>query len=523
MEKRDLISHGKVKSDKTRTVIEEQSNNSGLTSQHKLNKIADNLVKDRDKQGDNPVIGDKMEEECGVFGIYDPSRKMDIANLTYLGLHSLQHRGQESAGICIGDKGSFDLYKDMGLVTNVFDEDKIKSLQGNRAIGHVRYSTSGSSLPVNAQPLLINSIKGELALAHNGNLVNGEKLRDKLEALGSIFHSSLDTEVIAHLVSRSLKNNVIDALVNSLHQLRGAFSLVAMTGDSLIAVRDPYGFRPLSLGKLDESWVVASETCAFDIIGAEYKRDIKPGEVLVINDNGIESFRYSEEKPHRFCIFEFIYFARPDSVIGGQNVHLARREMGRQLARESELDADLVIPVPSSGISAALGFAEEAGIPYEKGILRNKYVGRTFIQPTQEIRDLKVRIKLNPIKEIINDKKVVLVDDSIVRGTTSKQIIRMIREAGAAEVNMVISSPPVKAPCYYGLDTSRRKELIAGKKSINEIRDYIGADTLNYLSLDGLLNSIDAANYGYCTSCFDGESPLEKKICEGGSEDGINL
>jgi amidophosphoribosyltransferase len=509
MEKRHYISYGKLNSSFPTLKGQPQKENR-LSFKNEITK--------EESQ-------DKMEEECGVFGIYDPSDEADIANLTYLGLHSLQHRGQESAGICINNGESLDLYKDMGRVTNVFSQEQIKSLQGERAIGHVRYSTSGSSLPVNAQPLLINSIKGELALAHNGNLVNGNKLRKKLESLGSIFHSSLDTEVIAHLVSRSLKNGIIDAFIHSLNQLRGAFSIVAMSEDSLIAVRDPYGFRPLSLGKLGDCYVVASETCAFDIIGAELIRDIEPGEVLVINDSGIESYRYSEEKPNRFCIFEFIYFARPDSVIGGQNVHLARREMGRQLARETEVEADLVIPVPSSGISAALGFAEEADIPYEKGILRNKYVGRTFIQPTQQIRDLKVRIKLNPIKEIIKDKRVVLVDDSIVRGTTSKQIIRMVREAGAAEVHLAISSPPVTEPCFYGLDTSRRKELIAGKKSIDEIREYIGADSLTYLSLDGLLSSIDADGYGYCTSCFDGESPLVGSDIkeEGGILDGINL
>ena len=497
-------------------------------SNAKLNKIQsanksgiDNcqLLSETENNVDVPMEkGDKMEEECGVFGIYDPSGDYDIANLTYLGLHSLQHRGQESAGICINDDGNLKLHKDMGLVTNIFVEEEISVLKGSQAIGHVRYSTSGSSLPVNAQPLLINSIKGDLALAHNGNLVNGGSLRKKLESLGSIFHSTLDTEVIAHLVSRSLKNDINDAFIHSLNQLVGAFSLVAMTEDSLIAVRDSYGFRPLSLGKLDDCYVIASETCAFDIIGAEHIRDIEPGEVLVINESGIESYRYSEQKPHRFCIFEFIYFSRPDSVIGGQNVHLARREMGRQLARESDIDADLVIPVPSSGISSALGYASESGITYEKGILRNKYVGRTFIQPTQQIRDLKVRIKLNPIRGIIEGKKVVLIDDSIVRGTTSKQIIRMVREAGAKEVHMGISSPPVTNPCYYGLDTSRRKELIADKKSIEEISEYIGADSLTYLSLDGLLESINAEGYDYCTSCFNGECPLDKKDFNEGEE-----
>ncbi|MFW5855652.1 MAG: amidophosphoribosyltransferase [Bacillota bacterium] len=457
----------------------------------------------------NERLNDKMEEECGVFGIYNPNSRADTAHLTYLGLHALQHRGQESAGICINDRSEMKLHKDMGLVTNVLDEDIINSLQGEMAIGHVRYSTSGYSLPVNAQPLLINCIKGEMALAHNGNLVNGPELRKKLESLGSIFHSSLDTEVIAHLISRSLKNEMIEALRHSLHQLQGAFSLAMLTRDSLVAARDPHGFRPLSLGKLDDGYVIASESCAFDIIGAKRIRDVEPGEIIVINEDGITSYRFSEEKPQRFCVFEFIYFARPDSNICGQNVHLARKEMGRQLAREVEVEADLVVPVPSSGVSAAMGFAEEADISYEKGILRNKYVGRTFIQPTQRIRDLKVKIKLNPIREIIKDKKVILVDDSIVRGTTSRQIIRMIREAGAREVHLAISSPPVIHPCYYGLDTSRRKELIAQKKKKKEIKEYIGADSLTYLSLKGLLKTIDTDNYGYCTACFDGSDPLE--------------
>lgn len=461
---------------------------------------------------------DKMEEECGVFGIYKPGRDYDVANLSYLGLHSLQHRGQESAGICINNNGHFDLEKDMGFVNNVFNEDLIASLKGQMGIGHVRYSTTGSSRLVNAQPLLINCIKGEMALAHNGNLVNGKKLRNKLEDLGSIFHSDLDTEVLAHLVSHSLKNDIIEAFEDSLHQLKGAYSMVALTADSLIAVRDPHGFRPLSIGKIGDGYVVASETCAFDIIGAEYIRDIEPGEMVVIDDDGIDCFRFSEKRPHKFCIFEFLYFARPDSVIGGENVHLARRKMGRQLARESDIEADLVIPVPSSGISAALGYAEESGIPYEKGILRNKYVGRTFIQPTQKIRDLKVRLKLNPIKEIINGKKVVLIDDSIVRGTTSKQIINLIKEAGAAEVHMGISSPPVKEPCYYGLDTSKRQELIARKKSVSEICQHIGADSLSYLSLEGLIDSIDSDSYGYCTSCFNGESPLVRNRNKNGGE-----
>ncbi|GAB6099618.1 amidophosphoribosyltransferase [Halanaerocella petrolearia] len=452
---------------------------------------------------------DKMEEECGVFGVYAAADdKVDVANLTYLGLHALQHRGQESAGICVNDKGEFTNHRGMDLVTNVFDEEILEELTGQSAVGHVRYSTTGSSLLSNAQPLVTNSIKGELALAHNGNLVNGLKLRRNLEERGSIFHSTLDTEVIAHLAARSFKDDIVEALTHSLQKVKGAFSLVAMTEDSLVAARDPHGFRPLSIGKIGSSYVVASETCAFDIIGAEHVRDIEPGEIVLINDEGIESKYYGERTPYNFCVFEFIYFARPDSVIGGQNVQLARKEIGRQLARETDIEADLVVPVPSSGIPSALGFAEESGIPYEKGILRNRYVGRTFIQPTQEIRDLKVRIKLNPIRDIIEGKRIILVDDSIVRGTTSKQIIRMMKETGAKEVHLVISSPPVAYPCYYGLDTSRRQELIAAENSVEEICDHIGADSLTYVSKEGLLNSIEANGYGFCTACFDGDYPL---------------
>jgi amidophosphoribosyltransferase len=460
-------------------------------------------------------LSDKMEEDCGIFGIYDPDHNHNVANLTYLGLHSLQHRGQESAGICINHEGSFSIHKGMGLVSNVFSEDILSSLQGELAIGHVRYSTTGYSLVANAQPLLISSIKGDLALAHNGNLTNGAELKANLEANGSIFHSTLDTEVIAHLVARSFEDNILDALTQSLHQLKGAFSLVALTSDSLVAARDPFGFRPLVLGKLKDSYIVASESCAFDIIGAELIRDIEPGELVVINNNGLKSIQFSEKKPYKFCVFEFVYFARPDSIIGGQNVYFARKEMGRQLAKEINITADLVVPVPSSGVAAGLGFAEASGIPYEQSIFRNRYVGRTFIQPEQEIRDLNVKMKLCPIKEAINGKRIVLIDDSIVRGTTSLQIIKRIRDAGAKEIHVAITSPPVVYPCYYGLDTSKRQELIAREKSSNEIGNFIGADSLNYLSLNGLLKSIKADGYGFCTACFDGNYPLKSGLMKG--------
>lgn len=453
-----------------------------------------------------------MEEECGIFGIYSKTKNKKISKMSYLGLHALQHRGQESAGICVNQENKLKVHKGMGLVSNVFDKDILQELEGNISIGHVRYSTTGSSLLVNAQPLLTNSIKGDLALAHNGNLVNGQELKNNLEAQGSIFHSTLDTEVIAHLVARSLKDDIEEAFIQSLKQLKGAFSLIAMTKNSLIAARDPFGFRPLVLGKKGNDYVLASETCAFDIIDAEFVREVKPGEVLIINENGIKTRRYSNNKPKAFCVFEFIYFARPDSVIGGENVYLARKRMGKRLAREMDIEADLVVPVPSSGGAAAQGYSEESGISYADGILRNRYVGRTFIQPTQEMRDLKVRMKLNPISKILKGKDIILIDDSIVRGTTSKQIINRLKETGVNKIHMAIASPPVRNPCYYGLDTSRRKELIAGKKEVDKIAEYIGADSLYYLSLKGILKVLQADNYGYCTACFNGNYPTEENF-----------
>ncbi len=454
----------------------------------------------------NSIEVDKMIEECGVFGIYNLDGEDNASDLTYLGLISLQHRGQESAGITVNNGGDINIHKGMGLVENVFDEAEITRLKGEMAIGHVRYSTSGSSKLVNAQPLLVNSIKGSLALAHNGNLTNGPELRENLERNGSIFHSTLDTEVIAHLVARAFEDDIVEALIQSLHQIKGAFSIVGMTDDSLIAIRDPKGFRPLSIGKLNNSYVIASETCAFDIIGAEYIRDVEPGEVIVINQDGLKSRKYSGHNGTSLCLFEYIYFARPDSNISGQNVLLARKEMGQKLAEEVDIEADIVVPVPDSGIAAALGFSEKSGIDYARGILKNRYMGRTFIQPTQQIRDLKVRLKLAPIKEIIQGKRVILVDDSIVRGTTSKQIIARIKEAGAAEVHLVISSPPVSYPCYFGLDTSRRQELIASQNSVNEICEIIGADSLHYLSQKGLCNAIkNDPEIDFCTACFDGD------------------
>ena len=454
---------------------------------------------------------EKLKEECGIFGIYNNEERYKAANIVYLGLHALQHRGQESAGICVNNNKKFKIHKGMGLVTNIFNTETLNFLEGNIAIGHVRYSTTGESTLSNAQPLLTHSIKGDLALAHNGNLVNSVALRAKIESLGSIFHSTLDTEIIAHLVARSLEDNIIDALIQTLYQIKGAYSLVAMTKDSLIAARDPYGFRPLSLGKLGKSYVISSETCAFDTIGATFIKDIEPGEIVIINKDGVKIHKFSDEKPNRFCIFEFIYFARPDSNFGGKNVYLARKEMGKQLAHQMKgIDADLVVPVPSSGIDAALGLSEELKIPYDNGILRNRYIGRTFIQPTQSIRDLKVRMKLNPIPDVIKGKSIILVDDSIVRGTTSKQIIKRLREAGAKKIHLAITSPPVAYPCYYGIDTSCYKELIAREKNIEEITKLIEADSLTYLNLEGLLKAVDNGKYKFCTACFTGNYPLKK-------------
>ncbi len=457
-----------------------------------------------------------IEEECGVFGAFLPEDSKAAGEYTYLGLTALQHRGQESAGICVGgspdDKEGLDLTRGMGLVRDVFSGDTLNELSGRAAIGHVRYSTSGSSRSVNAQPLLVNCQKGELALAHNGDLVNSGELRSNLESSGSIFHSTLDTEVIAHLVSRAFEDDIIEALVSSLHNLRGAFSLVGLTQkpQRLVAIRDPLGFRPLALGKMDGGYLAASESCAFDILGAEHLREVEPGEMVIIDDDGIRSQRFSSRREEKFCVFEYIYFARPDSDIAGLNVQQARKALGRRMAEEMEIEADIVVPVPDSGVAAALGFAERSGLEYGQGILRNKYVGRTFIQPTQNIRDLKVRLKLSPIKEIVEDKRVILIDDSIVRGTTSNQIINRLREAGAAEVHMAISSPPVEYPCYFGLDITGQKELIANGKSEEEIGDKIGADSLHYLTREGMLEKLkERADTGFCTSCFDGEYPIE--------------
>jgi len=447
---------------------------------------------------------DKFHEECGVFGIFGHP---DAANLTYLGLYSLQHRGQESAGIVSSDGKQLFGEKSMGLVADIFDEERIKKLPGHMAIGHNRYSTTGDSVAINIQPILVNFALGGLAIAHNGNLVNAGILKDELEAYGSIFQSTMDSEVIIHLIAQSRMATLHERIVDALSHVQGSYSLLLITETELIAVRDPNGFRPFSLAELDGAYVVASETCAFDLIEATYIRDIAPGEMVVINSSGIKSsFPFKPAEPSH-CIFEFIYFARPDSMVFGQNVYTIRKAFGKQLARETGIEADVVIAVPDSGVPAALGYAEEAGIPFDFGLIRNHYVGRTFIEPRQTIRHFGVKIKLNPVKDALKGKRVIVVDDSIVRGTTSKKIIKMIRNAGASEVHMRISSPPTSYPCFYGIDTPTRQELIASTHSIEEIRKYITADTLGYISMDGIQKVVQQP-MNYCAACFDGTYPV---------------
>lgn len=453
------------------------------------------------------LLPDKPREECGVFGIYAPGH--DVTRLTYYGLYALQHRGQESAGIAVAGGKKIQLYKGMGLVSEVFSGDQLNNLHGHIAIGHVRYSTTGASHPVNAQPLLFRYSGGMLGLAHNGNLTNVTELRSGLMATGAVFQSSTDSEVIVNIIARSAQNGLEDALIKCMIDIKGAYSLVIITENKLIAVRDPHGFRPLCLGTLGEGYVVASESCALDTVGAEFVRDVQPGEIVVMDENGLKSIQVFKPRQRAHCIFEYIYFARPDSFIDGFNVNKVRREMGRVLAREYPVDADIVIPVPDSGTAAARGFAEAAGIPFEEGLMKNRYIGRTFIQPSQEMRDLGVRLKLNLVREVLDGKRVVMVDDSIVRGTTSGKIVSMLRACGVKEVHMCLSSPPITRSCYYGIDTSNEDELIAARLSLEEICRTIGADGLHYLSLDGLLSIFGDTRDNFCTACFNGNYPVE--------------
>ena len=457
------------------------------------------------------LIFDKMSEECGVFGVYNHA---ETPQLIYYGLHALQHRGQESAGIVTSDMNTFTHHRGMGLVTEVFSNKEMSELHGLMGIGHVRYSTTGESALQNAQPLIFNYRGGELAIATNGNLVNATQIRHQLERQGSIFQTTSDTEVIAHLIARSMYENIEDAVKEALGMIKGAYALLIMTNDKLIAALDPNGLRPLALGKLGDSYMISSETCAFDTVGAAYIRDIEPGELLIFDkEEGIQSERFTLQVRRSICSFEYIYFARPDSDIDGINVHLARKRLGKKLAEEHPIEADVITGVPDSSISAAIGYAEASGIPYELGLIKNRYVGRTFIQPSQELREKGVKMKLSAVRKVVEGKRVVMIDDSIVRGTTSGRIVRMLREAGATEVHVRISSPPVKNPCFYGIDTSSREELLAASKSVEEIREYIGADSLAFLSIEGMIEAIgrkgNDINRGHCLACFNSEYPTE--------------
>ena len=454
-----------------------------------------------------PVITpDKFHDECAVFGIYG---HREAANITYLGLYALQHRGQEGSGIVSCDGEQFCVEKGQGLVADIYTKSSLKALEGTMAIGHNRYSTAGGGGLKNVQPLTVNFAFGNLALAHNGNLINAQMLRHELEAYGAIFQSTTDSEVIVHLIAHSRGDSLLARVIDALSQIRGAFSLVLLTDNGVMAVRDPHGFRPLCLGKLKDSWLVASETCALDLIGAEFVREIEPGELVVLNGQGVTSYQPFPKVQPAKCVFEYIYFARPDSrIFGSKVVYSTRKALGRQLAKESWVEADVVIPVPDSGVPAALGFSEGAGVPFDNGLIRNHYVGRTFIEPEQAIRHFGVKVKLNAVREVLEGKRVVVVDDSIVRGTTSRKIVKMLRHAGAKQVHMRISSPPIVSPCFYGIDTPTKKELIASTHNVNEIRKYITADSLAFLSIEGMLNAVPGASDAYCTACFTEHYPI---------------
>ena len=454
----------------------------------------------------SPFREDMFNDECGIFGIYGHP---EASNLAYLGLYSLQHRGQESSGIVSTDGKEIFSHKGMGLVADVFTSNDIERLHGNAAIGHVRYSTAGESHIRNAQPFVVEYSRGGIAVAHNGNIVNAALLKAQFEAYGSIFQSSMDTEIIVHLLASSKEDTLVDRIAASLKRVRGSYSLLFLTNDAMIAVRDPHGFRPLSLGRHKGAWVVASETCAFDLIEAEYVRDIDPGEIVLIDKNGLTSYKPFPPAAYTPCVFEFIYFARPDSRIFGANVHAVRKRLGARLVLEHPVEADIVVPVPDSGEHAETSYAEASGNPIDKGIVRNHYVGRTFIEPKDSIRHFGVKIKLNAIRDIIEGKRVVVIDDSIVRGTTSRKIIKMIRSAGAREVHMRISSPPTICPCYYGIDTPSKEELIAAVQSTEAINRYITSNTLGYLSVEGLYDAVRQAGGSFCDACFTGKYPVD--------------
>ena len=451
-----------------------------------------------------------LNEECGVFGIWGHE---NAAQITYYGLHALQHRGQEGAGIVTTDGQKLKPVKGEGLVNEVFTPEKLAKMAGTGAIGHVRYATAGGSGIENVQPLLFNSTTGGLAISHNGNLVNANHLREHLERQGSIFQTTSDTEVLAHLIKRSGYESFEEKIKNALSLLKGAFACAILTEEAMYIALDPHGLRPFSIGKLGDAWLVASETCAFDIVGAEFVRSVEPGEFIVIDKEGMRAERFAYPNERSICTMEYVYFSRPDSDIDGINVHSARKRLGKQLAREVQIDADVVTGVPDSSISAAIGYSEESGIPYELGLIKNRYVGRTFIQPSQDLREQGVKMKLSPVRQVVDGKRVIMVDDSIVRGTTSRRIVNLLKEAGATEVHVVISSPPIKNPCFYGIDTSTSGELIAANNTVEEMREQIGADSLTFLSVEGMVQNIGrtdpGSKCGHCLACFTGEYPTD--------------
>jgi len=456
------------------------------------------------------------KEACGVFGVYGHE---DAAKLTYFGLYALQHRGQESAGIVTSDGKTVHEHRQMGLVTEAFNEKVLNSLPGNIAIGHVRYSTTGSSVLKNAQPFIVSHAGKTLAIAHNGNLTNARRLKGELEARGSIFQTTIDSEVMVHLIARNMHSGLEEAILKTVRKIEGAYACTFMTEDELIAFRDPSGLRPLCLGKLNGAYVIASETCAFDLIDAKYERDIEPGEIVIINKDGIKSIRTRRHHVRKsFCIFELIYFARPDSSIFGVNVYNVRKKFGEKLAEEYKIDADFAMPFPDSGNYAAIGYCHKSGIPLEMGMIRNHYVGRTFIAPSQSMRDFGVKVKLNPVHGLLEGKKVVIIEDSIIRGTTSKMRIKTLRDSGAKEIHMLVSCPPHRHPCYYGIDFSTKGELLACRNSLDQVKGYIGVDSLGYLSPEGMVEATGLSKDCFCMACFNGEYPIEpdeefSKLC----------
>ncbi len=466
------------------------------------------------------LTSDKFRDECGVVAIY---AHPEAEKLAYLGLHALQHRGQESAGIVTSDGMALHVHKAMGLVADIFGGEALEKLRGTLAIGHTRYSTAGDSALLNAQPIVVECNKGPIALAHNGNLINALQIRKKLEQAGSIFQTNSDTEVVVHLIAQSREQGLPEAIADALRRIEGAFSLVVLTRDQIFAIRDPRGFRPLVMGRVRaaadpqapdaparETIVFASETCAFDLIGAQYEREVKPGEMVVVGPQGVQSRFYAAAQKQSSCIFEHVYFSRPDSLIFGRSVQESREALGQQLAREAPVEGDIVVPVPDSGVSAALGYSHESGISFRFGLIRNHYVGRTFIEPEQKMRDFGVKLKLNPVRSLLEGRRVILVDDSIVRGTTSRKIVRMVRDAGATEVHVRISCPPTISPCFYGVDTPSKRQLIAANNSVDEIRQFIGADSLAYLSLEGMKRACgESENLRYCTACYTGVYPTQ--------------